>query len=670
MGWATLIQRDRPDQLAVDLSRFYTAFFRDDPQVQFLFPATAAPANDASFASPPFFIDVATMSKLHEPNDQDADTDEDINENNRDDDEAVDNTGGEEDNDENRRLLLQVVAPENLRASFDGGRKLSRDCPFCHARAILSVVGFKATTLTSIYIDQLFASPLNTDKKLLTFSDSVQDAAHRAGFLGARTWRMNLRVALQREIQRQETISLEDLRRQLAASTFEAETENARWFSDFIAPNMEWLGQWDGLKNGVATGANAAELKRLIAWRLRFETCHEFGMQTDIGRSLVRPGSAAVCIEPQMLDAAANAALVPLQNEVPGLQHLASDQLRRFCLGLLTHLREGGGILPAGLPSEYLETGGKNAYAFKSTQALPDYSPHSNLPALLTDNPRLDRFDCCYTGSGFYSSFIAKGLVADRALICDAHSLYPVLLPHLVNHGVLHQQITKKGDAIWGVAEAALLVSATVTRRRCDRCGRPRHVPVFALDSWAVMPCLSSRCSGQYAVDKRNNRDHFAQLYRTGDRGRIFAAEHTGLLSRDERERVESEFKAPPVPGGETEARWPWYANLLSCTPTLEMGIDIGDLSSVFLCSVPPAQANYLQRIGRAGRRDGNALVLTVAGGASHDLYFLTWASARLRTGGFAPSAAISSISAQAMRPNPVRLAAIANGWTTVSVFA
>ncbi|MCK5232619.1 MAG: DUF1998 domain-containing protein, partial [Desulfobulbaceae bacterium] len=62
--------------------------------------------------------------------------------------------------------------------------------------------------------------------------------------------------------------------------------------------------------------------------------------------------------------------------------------------------------------------------------------------------------------------------------------------------------------------------------------------------------------------------------------------------------------------------------NLLSCTPTLEMGIDIGDLSSLILCSVPPAQANYIQRIGRAGRRDGNALNLTVANARPHDLYF------------------------------------------------
>ena len=52
------------------------------------------------------------------------------------------------------------------------------------------------------------------------------------------------------------------------------------------------------------------------------------------------------------------------------------------------------------------------------------------------------------------------------------------------------------------------------------------------------------------------------------------------------------------------------------------MGIDVGDLSTVLLCSVPPAQANYFGGIGRAGRKDGNALNITVAEGNPHDQFF------------------------------------------------
>ena len=62
--------------------------------------------------------------------------------------------------------------------------------------------------------------------------------------------------------------------------------------------------------------------------------------------------------------------------------------------------------------------------------------------------------------------------------------------------------------------------------------------------------------------------------------------------------------------------------NVLTCTSTLEMGIDIGDLSSTMLCSIPPTTASYLQRIGRAGRATGTALIVSIesAGGRLDEL--------------------------------------------------
>ncbi len=61
--------------------------------------------------------------------------------------------------------------------------------------------------------------------------------------------------------------------------------------------------------------------------------------------------------------------------------------------------------------------------------------------------------------------------------------------------------------------------------------------------------------------------------------------------------------------------------HLLSSSSTFEVGVDLGDLDSVFLRNVPPESFNYAQRAGRAGRRDTPGLVLTYCRRNPHDLY-------------------------------------------------
>jgi hypothetical protein len=63
--------------------------------------------------------------------------------------------------------------------------------------------------------------------------------------------------------------------------------------------------------------------------------------------------------------------------------------------------------------------------------------------------------------------------------------------------------------------------------------------------------------------------------------------------------------------------------NILSCSTTFEMGVDLGDLACVFLTNLPPSVANYRQRAGRAGRRPGSAAyVLSFVGDTPHEQYY------------------------------------------------
>lgn len=63
--------------------------------------------------------------------------------------------------------------------------------------------------------------------------------------------------------------------------------------------------------------------------------------------------------------------------------------------------------------------------------------------------------------------------------------------------------------------------------------------------------------------------------------------------------------------------------DVLSVTTTMEAGVDIGGLKSVFMANMPPQRFNYQQRCGRAGRRgDKLAVVVTFCKGQKHDEYY------------------------------------------------
>ncbi|MCC5790146.1 MAG: DEAD/DEAH box helicase [Opitutales bacterium] len=124
----------------------------------------------------------------------------------------------------------------------------------------------------------------------------------------------------------------------------------------------------------------------------------------------------------------------------------------------------------------------------------------------------------------------------------------------------------------------------------------------------------------------------FKRIYET-DFGKIKTLrgeDHTGQLNNDLRidreERFRADFFKEDKNGHRSpdeERIWSDSISALYCSPTMELGVDISDLSVVHMRNAPPNAANYAQRSGRAGRSGQAALVMTYCSSYSpHDRNF------------------------------------------------
>ncbi len=146
----------------------------------------------------------------------------------------------------------------------------------------------------------------------------------------------------------------------------------------------------------------------------------------------------------------------------------------------------------------------------------------------------------------------------------------------------------------------------TVPLYQCRSCGLlQRHV--------VADKCTAFGCRGDVLMldgeerARLHRENHYLASYEETNHLTLRAREHTASLSTELREEIEREFAERRI-------------NLLSCTTTMEMGVDLGDLEAVVNLNVPPGIANYQQRTGRAGRRAQAApFCVTVARNTNYD---------------------------------------------------
>ncbi len=145
------------------------------------------------------------------------------------------------------------------------------------------------------------------------------------------------------------------------------------------------------------------------------------------------------------------------------------------------------------------------------------------------------------------------------------------------------------GDQIWQCSQCRNLAYHSL-RGICTTYGCEGHLQAITLDE----------------LSRKEN--HYRDLYQTFHSTAIKVEEHTAQWTAEEARKIQNDFVRGDV-------------NVLSCSTTFELGVDVGELQAVLMRNVPPATANYVQRAGRAGRRAGAAaFALTFAQRRSHDL--------------------------------------------------
>ena len=494
-------------------------------------------------------------------------------------------------------------------------------CPDCGSDRALSMLGSRAPSLLSVAISHLYQSDYNEDKKLLAFTDSVQDASHRAGFFGARTYRFNLRTAFQSVIDSAEDgVPLGDLSERVWVHWSErmpaSELVPTLWPADLREhPRYEkFLMQPDKKDRALED-----ELQQRLSW----EAVMEFGLNAHVGRTLETTLCSTVRLDSDALKKAAEIVSLDLTEqsilESTPSEGFSQEAVEHFLKGLLLRLRLRGGIDHPMLRSYIKESGSWFLLTKRKNRLMSPFRRESVLPRMLTDrarepgtDPVFDTFLSRPTQLTWYRDWAARSLGIDMGDE-GVNDLYRESVKRLEGAGLLSRHELKKHGTAWALNQASLLVSSDTRQLTCAACRRRIVVSASEVTRWEGKRCTQYRCDGVLTLDSEQSQSYYGKIYRSGRLKRIFAQEHTGLLSNEERRRVEELFKEGTKPGA---------PNLFVCTPTLELGIDIGDLSAAMLCSVPPTTANYLQRIGRTGRRTGNAFCLTLANSRPHDLYF------------------------------------------------
>ncbi|MEK8142308.1 hypothetical protein NKH18_06865 [Streptomyces sp. M10(2022)] len=228
----------------------------------------------------------------------------------------------------------------------DTAERAAKDdwCPACGTHNAIRFLGTGPAALAAASITQLFTGGEMDEKqretKTLMFNGSVQDAAHRAGFVASRSYTF-LRALFTKHLSEQRSVALNDLVANVVLSTTDRETLAA-----VVPPDLHDDAGVARLLSGKGRGGDKKTWD-LIGERFAFEAVMEFGHRSRNGRTLELTRTAASWVG--IPDEQAAVAIVRAAHEESahhGITLTAHDDTRylAFLRGLLERLRTRGAV--------------------------------------------------------------------------------------------------------------------------------------------------------------------------------------------------------------------------------------------------------------------------------------------------------------------------------------
>ena len=419
-----------------------------------------------------------------------------------------------------------VLLPVLTQVGNDADEDAKDDvCPSCGAKDAIRFQGAAIATLLSVCLSTLFGSDDFDEKKALVFTDSVQDAAHRAGFISSRSHALTLRTILRGAIG-EEYATIPQLIQGVLDQAGDDQFKRYRLLPTELAEQKNFRDFWRSARYRKVPKKTLSQVRNRVA----FDAILELGLQSRYGRTLEQTGS--ICVEvnagtPAQMAAIGRSALGHSEDDlVATLASLTDDQVVSWVRGILERIRIQGGINHPWLHT-YLEDDGARWHLWggRKEPGMPAFPYTRSAPAF----PRVggqhvqhQQLDNVTDGQSWYARWTGRVLGVSAG---HGARLVRSLLECLHRGSVLEGTATKAQATVYAIPNERIMVRATRDEElrdstillRCDLCQAVHPGSPATVRQLTDAPCLNGNCSGHLTPAPMAPDNFYRTFYSAGD---------------------------------------------------------------------------------------------------------------------------------------------------------